>query len=82
MYLLVVIFGAAILRRSRSRAIRAPAGSAALAAIGAVIAAYHVALEWIPSLDTGVRRVGAVHLVWFRAGGVQPADVGAGTASS
>ena len=78
MYLLVVIFGAAILRRSRSRAIRAPAGSAALAAIGAVIAAYHVALEWIPSLDTGACDVSApCTLVWFRAGGVQPADVGA-----
>jgi disulfide bond formation protein DsbB len=71
MYPLVVIFGAAILRRSRSRAIRAPAGSAALAAIGAVIAAYHVALEWIPSLDTGACDVSApCTLVWFRALGV------------
>jgi disulfide bond formation protein DsbB len=67
MYPLVVILGAAIVKRQR----RAPAGSAALAAIGAAIAAYHVALEWIPSLDTGACAVSApCTLVWFRAFGV------------
>ena len=63
MYPLVVILGAAMLRRQR----RAPTGSAALAAIGASIAAYHVALEWIPSLDTGACTVSVpCTLVWFR----------------
>jgi disulfide bond formation protein DsbB len=67
MYPLVVILGAAIVRRQG----RGPAGSAALAAIGAAIAAYHVALEWIPSLDTGACAVSApCTLVWFRAFGV------------
>lgn len=67
MYPLVVILGAAIVKRQG----RAPAGSAALAAIGAAIAAYHVALEWIPSLDTGACAVSApCTLVWFRAFGV------------
>jgi disulfide bond formation protein DsbB len=67
MYPLVVILGAAIVKRQA----RAPAGSAALAAIGAAIAAYHVALEWIPSLDTGACAVSApCTLVWFRAFGV------------
>src|SRR4026209_1768946 len=46
---LVLSLGVAIVKRDR----RAPTGSATLAGIGAVIAAYHVALEWIPSLDTG-----------------------------
>jgi disulfide bond formation protein DsbB len=67
MYPLVVILGAAIVKRQG----RASAGSAALAAIGAAIAAYHVALEWIPSLDTGACAVSApCTLVWFRAFGV------------
>jgi len=67
MYPLVVILGVAIVKRDR----RAPTGSATLAGIGAVIAAYHVALEWIPSLDTGACAVSApCTLVWFRAFGV------------
>jgi disulfide bond formation protein DsbB len=67
MYPLVVILGAAMLKRQR----RAPAGSAALAAIGAAIATYHVALEWIPSLDTGACDAAApCTLVWFRAFGI------------
>ena len=67
MYPLVVIFGVAMLRRER----RPPTGTAALAAIGAAIAAYHVALEWFPSLDTGACAVSApCTAVWFRAFGV------------
>jgi disulfide bond formation protein DsbB len=67
MYPLVVILGAAMLRRQR----RAPTGTAALAAIGAVIAAYHVALEWIPALDAGACAVSVPCTdVWFRVFGV------------
>lgn len=67
MYPLVVILGAAILRRQR----RAPAGSVALPAVGAAIAAYHVALEWIPALDTGVCAISAPCTdVWFRVFGI------------
>ena len=67
MYPLVVIFGTALVRRQR----RAPTGSAALATVGAVIAAYHVALEWFPSLDSGACSASVpCTLVWFRAFGV------------
>jgi hypothetical protein len=67
MYPLVVILGLASLRRER----RAPTGAAALAAIGAVIAGYHVALEWIPSLDTGACAAATpCTFIWFRAFGV------------
>jgi hypothetical protein len=67
MYPLVVILGMAIVRRQR----RAPTGSVALATIGAAIAAYHVALEWIPTLDTGSCAVSApCTFVWFRVFGV------------
>jgi disulfide bond formation protein DsbB len=67
MYPLVVILGLATLRREG----RAPTGAAALAAIGAVIAGYHVALEWIPSLDTGAcAAANPCTFVWFRAFGV------------
>jgi Disulfide bond formation protein DsbB len=67
MYPLVVILGVAIVRRQR----RPPTGTLALAAIGAAIAAYHVALEWVPSLDTGACAVSApCTLVWFRVFGV------------
>ena len=67
MYPLVVILGAAILRRQR----RAPAGSVALAAIGAAISAYHVALEWIPAIDTGACAVSVPCTdVWFRVFGI------------
>lgn len=42
----------------------------ALAAIGAVIAAYHVALEWIPSLDSGACDASTpCTYVWFRVFG-------------
>lgn len=67
MYPLVVILGMAMVRRQR----RAPTGTIALAMIGAAIAAYHVILEWIPSLDTGSCAVSApCTFVWFRAFGV------------
>ena len=67
MYPLVVILGVALVRREH----RAPTGSATLAVVGALIAAYHVTLEWIPSLDTGACAVTApCTLVWFRAFGV------------
>ncbi len=49
MYPLVVILGVAAARRERSGAVYA----AALAAIGALISPYHIALEWVPALDTG-----------------------------
>jgi disulfide bond formation protein DsbB len=42
----------------------------ALAAIGAVISLYHVALEWIPALDTGACDPdNPCTLVWFRVFG-------------
>lgn len=67
MYPLVVILGMTMVRRQRS----APTGTVALATVGAAIAAYHVALEWIPSLDTGSCAVSApCTFVWFRVFGV------------
>jgi disulfide bond formation protein DsbB len=67
MYPLVVILGLAALRRER----HSPTGVVALAIIGALIAAYHVALEWVPSLDTGACAVGTpCTYVWFRAFGI------------
>jgi disulfide bond formation protein DsbB len=67
MYPLVVILAIAAAWRDPSG--RRYAG--ALAAIGAVIAAYHVALEWIPALDTGACQATApCTYVWFRAFGV------------
>lgn len=66
MYPLVVVLGVGALRGDRS----APAAMA-LAAIGAAISAYHVALEWIPSLDSGACAVDApCTFVWFRAFGI------------
>jgi disulfide bond formation protein DsbB len=67
MYPLVVILAIAAFRRD-------PGGrwyGVGLAAVGAAIAAYHVALEWIPSLDTGACDAAApCTLVWFRVFGV------------
>jgi disulfide bond formation protein DsbB len=66
MYPLVVVLGVGALRGDRS----APAATA-LAAIGAAISAYHVALEWIPSPDSGACAVDApCTFVWFRAFGI------------
>jgi disulfide bond formation protein DsbB len=67
MYPLVVILGVAMIRRQR----RVPTGVAALAAVGTLIAGYHVALEWVPSLDAGACTVAVpCTLVWFRAFGI------------
>lgn len=63
MYPLVIIFGIAAAYRDRGidRYARAIAG------IGALIAAYHVALEVFPGLDTGACTVTTpCTLVWFR----------------
>jgi hypothetical protein len=66
MYPFVVLLGVAALQRARS-----VTGAAALAAIGAVVAGYHVALEWIPSLDTGSCAAAApCTYVWFREFGI------------
>jgi disulfide bond formation protein DsbB len=66
MYPFVVLLGVAALRRARS-----VTGAPALAAAGAAVAGYHVALEWIPSLDTGACAVAApCTYVWFREFGV------------
>jgi disulfide bond formation protein DsbB len=64
MYPLVVILGIAAFRRDDGVRIYGQA----LAAIGAVIAGYHLALEWIPALDTGACGIGpSCTVVWFRA---------------
>ncbi|HYH93194.1 MAG TPA: disulfide oxidoreductase [Candidatus Saccharimonadales bacterium] len=66
MYPLVVILAIAASRRERSGAIY----GAALAAVGAVIAAYHVALEWFPALDSGACDPdNPCTLLWFRVFG-------------
>lgn len=67
MYPLVVIFAIAAARRETAGALYA----AGLAAIGAVISAYHVALEWFPALDSGTCDPdNPCTLVWFRAFGL------------
>ena len=66
MYPLVVILGIAAVRRDSAVRIYA----LALAAIGALLATYHVALEWIPALDTGACGAGpACSVIWFRVFG-------------
>lgn len=67
MYPLVVVLGVGALRRWPAGV----PGSAVLAAIGALIAGYHVALEWLPALDTGACDVAVpCTLIWFRVFGV------------
>jgi hypothetical protein len=63
MYPLVVILGIAALRRDpRVRRYAMP-----LALIGALIATYHYALEWLPWLDTGAcSATTPCTIVWFR----------------
>ena len=63
MYPLVVILGIAALRRDpRVRRYAMP-----LAVIGALIATYHYALEWLPWLDTGAcSATTPCTIVWFR----------------
>ncbi len=64
MYPLVVVLAVAAARRERGGAFHA----AALAAVGAVVSAYHVLLEWVPSLDTGAcSATTPCTLIWFRA---------------
>ncbi len=64
MYPLAIILGIATFRRDDGIRIY----GRALAAIGAVIATYHLALEWIPALDTGACGIGpSCTVVWFRA---------------
>jgi len=66
MYPQVVILAIAAARRETAGALY----SAALAGIGAVIAAYHVALEWVPALDSGTCDPdNPCTLVWFRVFG-------------
>jgi disulfide bond formation protein DsbB len=66
MYPLVVILAIAAARRETAGALYA----AALAGIGAVIAAYHVTLEWFPGLDSGACDPNnPCTLVWFRVFG-------------
>jgi Disulfide bond formation protein DsbB len=63
MYPLVIILGIAAVRRDDGVAIYARA----LAIVGALISTYHLALEWIPSLDSGACGTGpACTVVWFR----------------
>jgi hypothetical protein len=63
MYPLVVLLGIAAVRRDPGIRIYAWA----LAAIGLAISSYHVALEWIPALDTGSCGTGpACTIIWFR----------------
>lgn len=63
MYPLVIVLGVAAWRRDVGvRRYAAP-----LAAIGAVVAAYHYGLEWLPWLDSGACGLGTpCTLVWFR----------------
>jgi disulfide bond formation protein DsbB len=67
MYPLVVILGLAAWRRDGGAWIYA----AALAGIGAVIATYHILLEWFPDLSSGACDPdNPCTLVWFRVFGV------------
>ena len=64
MYPLAVLLGIAAVRRDDGIRIY----GRALSTIGAAVAVYHVALEWIPALDTGACGIGpACTVVWFRA---------------
>jgi len=66
MYPLVIILGIAAVRREAGVRVYAMA----LAAIGAAISTYHVALEWIPALDTGTCGLGpSCSVIWFRVFG-------------
>jgi disulfide bond formation protein DsbB len=63
MYPLVVILGIAAWRRD----VRVRRYAVPLAVIGAIIATYHYALEWFPSLDSGVCAAATpCTVVWFR----------------
>jgi disulfide bond formation protein DsbB len=63
MYPLVLILGIAAWRRDLGVRVYA----IPLAAVGAVISAYHYLLEWFPALDTGACTIGIpCTQVWFR----------------
>ena len=63
MYPLVVVLAIAAARRERAGTYYA----AAIALIGALVSAYHVTLEWFPSLDSGACSATApCTLIWFR----------------
>lgn len=67
MYPLVVLLGLAAFRRDT----RIGSYVIPLALIGAAISLYHVALEWVPALDTGACGLGpSCGVVWFRVFGV------------
>lgn len=66
MYPLVILLGIAAARRERAGAFYA----IGLAAIGALVSTYHVALEWFPSLDSGAcSATTPCTLIWFRVFG-------------
>ena len=63
MYPLVVLLGIAAVRRDDGIRVY----GRALSAIGALVALYHIGLEWIPALDTGACGTGpACSIIWFR----------------
>jgi disulfide bond formation protein DsbB len=67
MYPLVVILAVGAARRESAAAVY----GLALAVIGALIAVYHSALEWMPALDTGAcSATTPCTLVWFRVFGL------------
>ena len=66
MYPLVVVLGVGMRARDGSAVLAARA----LALLGAIVAGYHVALEWIPALDGGAcDPTNPCTLVWFRTFG-------------
>lgn len=63
MYPLVIVLAIAAARRERAGTYYA----AAIALIGAVVALYHVTLEWFPTLDSGAcSATTPCTLIWFR----------------
>ena len=66
MYPLAVILGVAAWREDRDIAVYA----VPIAAVGAAIATYHYALEWVPALDVGACAQDVpCSIAWFRAFG-------------
>lgn len=64
MYPLVAILAVGVVRRDRPAA---AIYAGVLAAIGGAISAYHVALEWVPALDSGAcDATTPCTLIWFR----------------
>ena len=66
MYPLIILLGIAAARRERSGAFYV----IGVSAVGTAISAYHVLLEWFPSLDSGAcSATTPCTLVWFRVFG-------------